>query len=161
MYIYFGWGGVSYCYLGPCIQKIVYIPVVTIFPPISHDFFYNIKYSLLKLFCTILCLCEGTPLQQLWLHFFWSTLPCVPELTIAISQVLRAGQHNKGKFTYPMISLLFPTFSPELYFSHALTFYLYPSKESSISVPIHSASLRATGLTFPLCQYRRKNKVIE
>ena len=64
-YIYFGWGGVSYFYLGPSIQKVVWIPVVPIFLPISHNFYYNIKYSLLKLFCTILCLCEGTPLQQL------------------------------------------------------------------------------------------------
>ena len=58
-------GGVSYCYLGPCIQKVVWIPVVPIFPPISHDFCYNIKNSLLRLFCILLRLCEGTPLQQL------------------------------------------------------------------------------------------------
>ena len=33
-YIYiFGGGGVSYCYLGPCIQKVVCIPVV---PNISN-----------------------------------------------------------------------------------------------------------------------------
>ena len=88
-YIFFGGGGVSYCYLGPCIQKVVWIPVVPIFPPISHDFCYNIKYSPLKLFCTISCLCEGTLLRQLWLNLFWSTLPRVPGLTIAISQFFR------------------------------------------------------------------------
>ena len=63
--IYFLVCGVSYCYLGPCIQKVVWIPVVPIFPPISHNFCYDIKYSLLELFCTISRLCEGTPLQQL------------------------------------------------------------------------------------------------
>ena len=68
---YLVWGGgVSYCYLGPCVQKVVWIPVVPIFPPIYHNFCYNMKYSLLKLFCTILRLYEGTPLQQLRLHFF-------------------------------------------------------------------------------------------
>ena len=39
---------------------------------------------------------------------------------------------------------------PIYIFLHALTFYLYPSKESSMSVQCHSASLRATGGTFPL-----------
>ena len=126
IYILVGGGGVSYCYLGPCIQKVVWIPVVPIFPPISHDFCYNIKYSLLKLFCTISCLCEGTPLQQLWLHFFWWTLPHVPELTIAISPFLRSGQHNKGKFTYPIISTCFPTFSPQLQFLNALLISVQP-----------------------------------
>ena len=37
IYIYV-WGGLSYCYLGPRIKKVVWIPVVTIFPPISHNF---------------------------------------------------------------------------------------------------------------------------
>ena len=100
--------------------------------------------------CTILRLCEGTPLRQLWINFFWWTLPRVPELKIAISQFLWAGQHNKGKCTQPMRSLCFPTFSPQLNFTHALTFYLYPSKEISMSVPCHSALLCATGGNFPL-----------
>ena len=39
-------GGVLYFYLGPCIQNVVWIPLLPIFPPISHDFCYNIKYSL-------------------------------------------------------------------------------------------------------------------
>ena len=66
-YIYIWWGGgVSYFYLEPLIQKVVWIPVVPVFfhqYPIT--FCYNIKYSLLKIFCTISRLCEGTPLQQL------------------------------------------------------------------------------------------------
>ena len=56
-------GGVSYFYLGPRIQKVVWISVVPFFSHISHNFCYNIKYSLLKLFYTISRLCEGTPLQ--------------------------------------------------------------------------------------------------
>ena len=108
------------------------------------------KSSLLKLFFTISRLYEVTPLQQFRLDFFWLNLPCVPDLTIAISQFIRAEQHNKDKGTKPMSLLRFTTFSPQLHFAHAFTFYLYPSKEISMSVLRHSASLRATGGTFPL-----------
>ena len=100
IYILFWWGGLLYCYLGPCIQKVFWIPVVPIFTPISHKVFKNIKYSLFKLFCTISRLCEGTPLRQLWLDFFWSTLPCVPELTMLFlnfcrqDNIIRVNVHS-------------------------------------------------------------------
>ena len=50
-FLVLGW--VSYWYLGPFIQKVVWIPVVPFFSTIFNDICYNIGYSLLEFVCTI------------------------------------------------------------------------------------------------------------
>ena len=121
--------------------------VVPIFSPISHDFFYNIKYSLLKLVCTISRLCDGTPLQQLWLHCSWLTLPRVPNLTIDIfifyrqDNIIRVNLHSPWSHfafqpSYPSYILRTP--SPSIYtlprkapcLCHAIPYRCAPLEEN-------------------------------
>ena len=55
------------------------------------------KYSLFKLLCNLVRLCEVTLLQKLWINLFGINIPLSSSLTISIYQFLLSGQQNKGK----------------------------------------------------------------
>ena len=63
-----------------------------------YTFGFNIKYSLLKLLCTLARLYEGTSLQPLRLDFFGSPFPCILAQIFHFS-FLQEGKYNKGKGT--------------------------------------------------------------
>ena len=108
------------------------------------------KCSLLKLLCTLACLCEGTPLQPLRLDFFGSTFP--RNLAHNSHFALFAGRTTEQgeRRTYTMSALPSPTFPPQRHRSppHLPLFHRQCKLHATLR---HSASQHALEGIFPLC----------
>ena len=99
------------------IWRIIVTPIFlyNICEPVN-TFRFNSKCSLLKLLCTLSCLCEGTPLQPHRLDFFGLTFNHIlaHNIKISISHYLLAGRKTEQgeRRADPMIVLSFPTCPP-------------------------------------------------
>ena len=114
---------------------------------ISTTFRFNIKYSFIKLLCTLTRLCRGTPLQPLRLEFFGINFPSHPcSHNFHCSHFFE--QKKWGKGASHISTLRSPTFTPQLSPPPQLprTFL-----QGHIHAALHhSASSFASGGTFPL-----------
>ena len=67
----------------------------------------------MKLLCILTGLCEGTPIQQLWLDFLESTFPLKSSLKVDIYQFFAVRTIEQGEMcAYPMRSFCSPILHP-------------------------------------------------
>ena len=77
----------------------------------------NVKFSLLKLLCTLARLCKGTPLQPLILDLFRSTFPHILSHNCHLS-ILSGKTKKQGEMrSDPMSTLRSPTLPPQRHHS--------------------------------------------
>ena len=107
-----------------------------------------IKSSILKLLCTLTRICKETIVQSLQIDSFGSTLPCIPShyfnFSLFAVRTTEQGERRKSHQNDPLPILNNPTTSPPPHFP------LIPRQGNIYAALCHSASLRASGGTFPL-----------